>query len=105
MRAVIAPATDPEAATRAVGAAFVRILERAIPGTRWEVLPNILTTAEAARMLRIRESTLRDHTRRGVIPHFHIGRLVRYHAADLAAWLETIKQTPQASPAGPPANG
>jgi excisionase family DNA binding protein len=52
----------------------------------------LLTAAEAATMLRIKESTLREHTRRGLIPHLRIGRAVRYDAADLAAWLETRKR-------------
>ncbi|HXW59374.1 MAG TPA: helix-turn-helix domain-containing protein [Solirubrobacteraceae bacterium] len=54
--------------------------------------PQLLTTAEAAQMLKLRESTLREHTRRGLVPCIRIGRLIRYDAADLAAWLETIKQ-------------
>jgi excisionase family DNA binding protein len=54
--------------------------------------PELLTAAEAATMLRIKESTLREHTRRGRIPHLLIGRAVRYDAADLVAWLETQKQ-------------
>ncbi len=39
----------------------------------------------------MRESTLREHTRRGLIPCIRIGRLVRYSEADLDAWLEGIK--------------
>jgi excisionase family DNA binding protein len=52
----------------------------------------LLTAAEAATMLRIKESTLREHTRRGLVPHLRIGRLIRYDASDLVAWLETQKQ-------------
>jgi excisionase family DNA binding protein len=55
-------------------------------------LPTLLTTAKAAERLRLREGTLREHTRRGLVPCIRLGRLVRYDADDLMAWLETIKQ-------------
>jgi excisionase family DNA binding protein len=54
--------------------------------------PELLTAEEAAKVLRIKTSTLREHTRRGLVPHLRIGRAVRYDAVDLVAWLETQKQ-------------
>ena len=58
----------------------------------------LLTTAEAAALLRMREGTLREHTRRELVPCIRLGRLIRYDAADLADWLKSIK-----IPARPPA--
>jgi excisionase family DNA binding protein len=55
----------------------------------------LLTTAEAAALLRMREGTLREHTRRGLVPHVRLGRLIRYDAADLRIWLATIKTPAQ----------
>jgi excisionase family DNA binding protein len=56
------------------------------------MLSPLLTTSEAAELLRLREGTLREHTRRGLVPHVRLGRQIRYDADDLATWLETIKQ-------------
>lgn len=50
--------------------------------------PVLLTAAEAAEFLRLRESTLRDYSRRGIVPCVRIGRHVRFIEADLLAWLE-----------------
>jgi excisionase family DNA binding protein len=61
------------------------------------VRPELLTAAEAAKLLTIPVSTLQEHTRRGLIPHLRIGRAVRYDAADLARWLESVKQPMKAS--------
>jgi len=55
-------------------------------------LPTLLTTAEAAERLQVKEGTLREYQRRGLLPYIRLGRQVRYDAADLAAWLDTIKQ-------------
>ena len=54
--------------------------------------PVLLTAREAALLLGLRESTLRDHTRRGLVPHLRIGRLLRYREADLLAWLDELSQ-------------
>ena len=54
--------------------------------------PVLLTAREAARLLGLRESALRDHTRRGLVPHLRIGRLLRYREADLLAWLDELSQ-------------
>jgi len=54
--------------------------------------PVLLTAHQAALLLGLRESTLRDHTRRGLVPHLRIGRLLRYREADLLAWLDELSQ-------------
>ncbi len=55
-------------------------------------LPTLLTTAQAAERLQLREGTLREYQRRGLVPFIQLGRQIRYDAADLSAWLNTIKQ-------------
>jgi excisionase family DNA binding protein len=57
--------------------------------------PVLLTAREAAQLLGLRESTLRDHTRRGLVPHVRIGRLLRYRERDLLAWLDGLRQPVQ----------
>ena len=57
--------------------------------------PVLLTAREAAQLLGLRESTLRDHTRRGRVPHVRIGRLLRYREGDLLAWLDELRQPVQ----------
>jgi excisionase family DNA binding protein len=56
----------------------------------------LLTTAEAAELLQMKEGTLREHTRQARVPCVRLGRLERYDADDLAAWLETVKQPARA---------
>jgi len=63
-------------------------------------LPTLLTTAEAAERLQIKEGTLREYQRRRLLPYLRLGRQIRYDAADLAAWLETIKE-PASRPTKP----
>ena len=53
--------------------------------------PVLLTASEAAEFLRLRESTLRDYTRRGMVPCVRIGRHVRYVESDLLGWLDGLK--------------
>lgn len=50
---------------------------------------DLLTAAEAARFLRVSESTFVRLVRSGQIPSYRIGkRIVRYRSADLVAFLE-----------------
>jgi excisionase family DNA binding protein len=51
----------------------------------------LLTAAEAADFLRIRESTLRDYGRRGIVPSVRIGRHVRFIEADLVAAVHSLR--------------
>jgi excisionase family DNA binding protein len=53
--------------------------------------PVLLTASEAAAFLRLRESTLRDYSRRGLVPCIRIGRHVRYVESDLLGWLDGLK--------------
>ena len=57
------------------------------------MLPRMLTAAEAAELLRLRESTVRDYARRGVTPSVRIGRHVRFIEADLVDHLESLRPT------------
>jgi excisionase family DNA binding protein len=57
--------------------------------------PTLLTAAEVAAVLQVKEGTVREHTRRGLIPCVRIGRLVRYDAADLEAYIESAKEAPR----------
>jgi len=45
----------------------------------------LYTPGEAAGLLAMRESTLREWARRGRVPHRRLGRAVRFSDADLAA--------------------
>jgi excisionase family DNA binding protein len=54
--------------------------------------PSLLTVAEAAAILQLRESTLRDYARRGVVPAVKIGRHLRFIEADLDAWLDRLRK-------------
>jgi len=53
--------------------------------------PTLLTAAEAAVILRKKEGTVREHTRRGIIPCVRFGRQVLYDEADLHAFIESAK--------------
>jgi excisionase family DNA binding protein len=51
----------------------------------------LLTMPEAARMLKLGQSTVEKLTSKKQIPHVKFGRSVRYDAADLRAWIESKK--------------
>jgi len=51
----------------------------------------LLTPAEAAAILRIKESTLRDYARRGLVPSIKVGRHLRFLEADLEAFVESLR--------------
>lgn len=53
--------------------------------------PRLLTATEAAEWLSIRESTLRDFARRGLVPSVKIGRLMRFVEADLVAYVDGLR--------------
>jgi excisionase family DNA binding protein len=50
----------------------------------------LLDVDEAAKLLRIHPKTLRNKARRGVIPGIQVGRLWRFRASALDAWLNEI---------------
>lgn len=57
----------------------------------------LLTSAEAAAFFTLKESTLRDHSRRGlvpsVVPSVKIGRHLRFVEADLIRYLDTLRES------------
>jgi excisionase family DNA binding protein len=50
-----------------------------------------MTASEAAELLRLRESTLRDYARREIVPSIKIGRHLRFVRGDLAGYLERLR--------------
>ena len=48
----------------------------------------LLTAAEAAELLSVPESWVREHTRLGTLPHIRLGHYVRYRRAAVLSWLE-----------------
>jgi excisionase family DNA binding protein len=51
----------------------------------------VMTASEAAELLRLRESTLRDYARRGIVPSIKIGRHLRFVQGDLRGYLEQLR--------------
>jgi len=54
--------------------------------------PRLLTSAEAAEFLTLKESTLRDYSRRGIVPSVKIGRHLRFVEADLVGYLDGLRR-------------
>jgi excisionase family DNA binding protein len=50
--------------------------------------PSILTTDEAAKLLGISERALRKKSAAGQIPHFKIGKIVRFQLSELRTYME-----------------
>jgi excisionase family DNA binding protein len=78
-----------------------------------EVLPEVMTVAEAARYLRLAEQVLYRHVRAGTVPASRVGKTIRFKKSVLDAWLEesawrTVgrkphrKKTPQPASPEPP---
>jgi excisionase family DNA binding protein len=65
--------------------------EAAIRGAA-EPNPRLLTSAEAAEFLTLKESTLRDYSRRGIVPSVKIGRHLRFVEADLVGYLDGLRR-------------
>jgi hypothetical protein len=55
--------------------------------------PRLLTSAEAAEFLTLKESTLRDYSRRGIVPSVKIGRHLRSVEADLVGYLDGLRRS------------
>ena len=58
-----------------------------------EPSPRLLTSAEAADFLTLKESTLRDYSRRGIVPSVKIGRHLRFVEADLVRYLDGLRRS------------
>ncbi|MFH1263162.1 MAG: helix-turn-helix domain-containing protein [Pseudomonadota bacterium] len=56
-----------------------------IPG---ECVPELLTTEDVCRILKVKESFIRDLRHQQRIPFIKIGHLVRYVPLAISAWLE-----------------
>jgi excisionase family DNA binding protein len=56
------------------------------------VAPSVLTSEEAAKLLRMPIDVLRKRVRKGEIPAIKIGSLLRFRVVDLDAWLESLKK-------------
>jgi excisionase family DNA binding protein len=48
----------------------------------------LLTAEEAAELLNVKVSWIRDKTREGALPHVELGRFRRYRRDSLLAWIE-----------------
>jgi excisionase family DNA binding protein len=48
----------------------------------------LLNASEAAALLNVPESWIREQTRRGLVPHVRLGRYVRYRRVAVVEWLE-----------------
>jgi len=51
------------------------------------VTDRLLTAQDVADLLAVPETWVREATRDGRLPHLRLGRYIRYHHADLTAWL------------------
>ena len=56
-----------------------------------DVLGEILTSEQVARLLRMQRSTVEDYGRRGVIPSIKLGRHRRYIRSDLVSLIERLR--------------
>lgn len=48
----------------------------------------LLTASEAADLLSVPESWVREQTRLGLVPHIRLGRYVRYRRSAVLSWLD-----------------
>jgi excisionase family DNA binding protein len=51
----------------------------------------LLTISELALFLNIKQKTIYARAEAGEIPHYHIGRLIRFRLDEIDAWLETCR--------------
>jgi excisionase family DNA binding protein len=60
-----------------------------------EIAEELLTVAEVAAALKVPVSWVYERTRRSgtdQIPHFKLGKYLRFHWSTLREWLENLKQ-------------
>lgn len=50
-------------------------------------LEPLLTVADVAGLLRLKPSTVRAYTERGMLPCVRIGGRLRFHPSDVSAWI------------------
>jgi excisionase family DNA binding protein len=62
-----------------------------------KITTDILTLAEVAEMLRVKKMWIYQRTRpkgtRGGIPHYRIGKLLRFDRAEILAWFGTMHRS------------
>ena len=56
---------------------------------------DILTTDEAAALLKLTRFTIRDYARRGILPARKAGKGWRFYKPDLVAWVRGKEAPPQ----------
>jgi len=56
---------------------------------------NYLTFDEAAEFLNISKHTLYSHTSKRTVPHYKVGKFVRFKKEDLVEWMEERKREPK----------
>lgn len=52
----------------------------------------LLTAAEAAELLSIRQSTVEDYARRGIVPSVKIGRHRRFVERDVLGYIDSLRE-------------
>ena len=52
----------------------------------------LLEASEVADLLGVKEGWVREHTRRGELPHVPLGRYVRYRRESIMAWIEEAER-------------
>lgn len=58
---------------------------------RYDKESNLLTVSELSEYLCVKEKTLYAKVEAGEIPHYRIGRLIRFRLDEIEAWLETCR--------------
>ncbi len=53
-----------------------------------EIVDGLMTIEELSQYLKIPKSTIYGLTMRAKVPHFHVGRLLRFKKGDIDTWLE-----------------
>ena len=59
-----------------------------------KVLPKLLSADELAEQLSVKRATIYKWVHRGEIPHYKLGRCVRFDELDVAAWLAQRRRSP-----------
>jgi excisionase family DNA binding protein len=56
------------------------------------VSERLLNATQIADLLGVPTTWVREHARAGTIPHYRLGRYVRFKEAEVLAWVETCRQ-------------
>ncbi len=55
-------------------------------------MDRFLNVEELAQFLNVKRSTVYDWVHKSSIPHYKLGKLVRFRESEIVAWLKTKKQ-------------